>query len=63
MTVVEMWSAAKDQEAHQVTGDVKSFRDGLFAIPPASGVPTDPLFLFNPLTGSLYDERLYKAID
>jgi len=63
MTIVEMWSAAKDQEAHQVTGDVKNFRDGLFAIAPGSGVPADALFLVNPLTGSLYDERLYKAID
>jgi quinol monooxygenase YgiN len=63
MTVVEMWSATKDQEAHQGTSDVKNFRDGLFAISPGSGVPGDALFLFNPLTGSLYDERLYKAID
>jgi len=63
MTIVEMWSAAKDQEAHQVTSDVKNFRDGLFGIPPGSGMPADALFLFNPLTGSLYDERLYKAID
>jgi hypothetical protein len=63
MTIVEMWSAAKNQEAHQATGDVKSFRDGLFGIAPGSGVPPDALFLFNPLTGSLYDERLYKAID
>lgn len=52
-----------DQEAHEVTGDIKNFRDGLFGIPPESGVPADPLFLFNPLTGSLYDERFYKQID
>jgi quinol monooxygenase YgiN len=62
MTLVEMWSDAGAQEAHEVTSDIKNFRDGLFAIPPGSGVPADPLFLFNPLTGSLYDERFYKAI-
>lgn len=61
MTVVEMWSDARAQQAHEVTSDVKNFRDGLFAITPGSGVPADPLFLFNPLTGSLYDERFYKA--
>lgn len=63
MTVVEMWNNANDQKAHEVTRDVKNFRDGLFAISPGSGVPADPLFLFNPLTGSLYDERFYKGID
>lgn len=63
MTVIEMWNNANDQKAHDVTRDVKNFRDGLFAIPPGSGVPADPLFLFNPLTGSLYDERFYKEID
>lgn len=63
MTIVEMWSKASDQEAHEVTGDIKTFRDGLFGIPPGSGVPAEPLFLFNPLTGSLYDERFYKQID
>ena len=63
MTIVEMWDKASDQQAHAVTSDVKHFRDGLFGIPPGSGVPADPLFVFNPLTGSLYDERLYKGID
>lgn len=63
MTIVEMWSKTTHQEAHEATGDVKNFRDGLFAIRPGTGVPADPLFLFNPLTGSLYDERFYKAID
>jgi quinol monooxygenase YgiN len=63
MTVVEMWASDKDQEAHQVTADVKGFRDGLFAVVPGSGVAADPLFLPNPLSGSLYDERLYKLID
>jgi quinol monooxygenase YgiN len=63
MTIVEMWSKASDQQAHEVTGDIKNFRDGLFGISPGSGVPADPLFLFNPLTGSLYDERFYTPID
>ena len=63
MTVVEMWAADKDQEAHQVTADVKNFRDALSGLVPGSGVAGDPLFLLNPLTGSLYDERLYKLID
>jgi quinol monooxygenase YgiN len=62
MTVVEMWSRASDQEAHEASTDIKNFRDGLFGISPGSGVPADPLFLFNPLTGSLYDERLYQQI-
>lgn len=62
MTIVEMWNPSKAQQAHQVTAEVKNFRDALSAINPASGVPADPLFLLNPLTGSLYDERLYKSI-
>lgn len=63
MTIVEMWSTSKDQDAHQVTADVKNFRDALSGIVPGSGVAADPLFVLNPLTGSLYDERLYKSID
>lgn len=63
MTVVEMWDSAASQEAHQVTSDVKNFRDALSAIKPGSGVAADPQFVLNPLTGSLYDERLYKLLD
>ncbi len=63
MTLVEMWSSDKAQQAHQVTADVKNFRDALSAIVPGSGVAPDPLFVLNPMTGSLYDERLYKSID
>ena len=63
MTIVEMWGKSSDQQAHEVTSDTKHFRDGLFAVSPGSGVPADPLFLFNPLTGSLYDERFYRGID
>jgi len=63
MTIVEMWSSARDQEAHQVTADVKNFRDALPGIVPGSGVAADPLFVLNPLTGSLWDERLYKSVD
>jgi hypothetical protein len=46
-----------------VTDDVKMFRDALSGIVPGSGVADDPLFVLNPLTGSLYDERMYKLID
>lgn len=63
MTIVEVWSSEQDQAAHTVTDDVKMFRDALSGIVPGSGVADDPLFILNPLTGSLYDERMYKLID
>ena len=63
MMVVEVWKSAKDQERHTVTKAVKDFRDELAGIAPGSGVPRDPTVLLNPLTGSLYDERLYRSID
>ncbi len=63
MEVVEVWESAADQHQHTVTKAVKDFRDELSAIPPGSGVPSDPTVLLNPLTGSLYDERLYRAVD
>ncbi len=63
MTVVEQWNSEADRAAHQVTSDVKNFRDALSGIVPGSGVNSDPLFVLNPMTGSLYDERLYKLID
>jgi quinol monooxygenase YgiN len=63
MMVVEVWANAKDQQAHTVTKAVKDFRDELSGIPPGSGVPSDPTVLLNPLTGSLYDERLYRSVD
>lgn len=62
MTVVEMWNSSANQEAHTVSADVRNFRDGLAGVKPGSGVPSDPLFLLNPLTGSLYDESLYAVI-
>jgi quinol monooxygenase YgiN len=62
MTVVEMWTNAKAQQAHTVSADVKNFRDALSGLAPGSGVAADPLFVLNPLTGSLYDERLYRLI-
>ena len=62
MTVVEMWSSAGAQSKHTVSPDVKNFRDALSGITPGSGVNADPLFVLNPLTGSLYDERIYKAL-
>jgi quinol monooxygenase YgiN len=63
MEVVEVWKSASDQQQHTVTKAVKDFRDALSGIRPGSGVPSDPTVLLNPLTGSLYDERVYKAID
>jgi quinol monooxygenase YgiN len=61
-TIVEMWTSSKAQQAHTVSTEVKTFRDGLSGIKPGSGVNPDPLFVLNPLTGSLYDERLYRLI-
>lgn len=62
MTIVEAWRGAKDQEAHTVHTETKHFRDGLSGIAPGSGVAADPLFVLNPLSGSLYDEQLYREI-
>jgi quinol monooxygenase YgiN len=45
MTVVEMWSSAAAQSAHQTRSDKKHFR-----------------FEVNLMTGSLWDERLYRLI-
>lgn len=63
MTIVEMWDSPQHQQAHETTVDVKNFRDSLSGIVPGSGVAADPLFVLNPLTGSLYDERLYKTLE
>jgi quinol monooxygenase YgiN len=63
MTVVEMWRSAKDHDAHIVHTDTKHFRDSMSGVAPGSGVAADPLFVINPLSGSLYDEQLYVSID
>ncbi|MCF8477162.1 MAG: antibiotic biosynthesis monooxygenase [Pseudolabrys sp.] len=63
MEVVEVWKSSSAQHKHTISKAVKDFRDELSAIPPGSGIPSDPTVLLNPLTGSLYDERLYKAIN
>ena len=63
MTVVEVWRSAKDQEAHTMHADTRRFRDSLAGVAPGSGVAADPLFVINPLSGSLYDEQLYTPID
>lgn len=63
MTIIERWRSARDQEAHAMHGDTKHFRDGLSGVVPGSGVAADPLFVLNPLSGSLYDEQLYTLID
>lgn len=63
MTLVEMWENSGAQDGHAVNKATKDFRDALAGIAPGSGVASDPLFVLNPLTGSLYDEQLYKLID
>lgn len=63
MTVVEVWRTAKDQEAHTMHADTRNFRDSLAGVAPGSGLAADPLFVINPLSGSLYDEQLYTSID
>ena len=63
MTVVEMWASAAAQAAHQTHSDKKNFRDELAGIEAGSGVSGDPQFVLNMMTGSLWDERLYRLID
>ena len=62
MTVVEMWDSAAAQAAHQISPEKKAFRNELSGIPSKGGVNPDPQFVLNMLTGSLYDERLFKLI-
>ena len=62
MTVVEMWDNADSQAAHQFHPDKKRFRDELAGVEAASGVNADPQFILNMMTGSLWDERLYRSI-
>lgn len=62
MTVVEMWDSADSQAAHQSHPDKKRFRDELAGVEAASGVDPDPQFILNMMTGSLWDERLYRSI-
>jgi quinol monooxygenase YgiN len=62
MTVVEMWDSAGSQAAHQMHSDKKGFRDELSGIEAGSGVNSDPQFVLNMMTGSLWDERLYRMI-
>jgi quinol monooxygenase YgiN len=63
MTVVEMWDSSASQAAHQTHADKKHFRDELAGIEAGSGVSPDPQFVLNMMTGSLWDERLYRIID
>jgi len=63
MTLVEAWRDEAAQHAHTVDAEARAFRDALAGLPPGAGVPEDPLFVINPLTGSLYDEQLYKLVD
>lgn len=63
MTLVEAWRTATGQENHTVNTATRNFRDALAGVAPGSGVNDDPLFVINPLTGSLYDEQLYKLVE
>ena len=45
-TVVELWSSARETEAHSMAASTRRFRDALALI-----------------TGALYDERTYRALD
>ena len=45
-TVVEIWSSARQMEAHSMAASTRRFRDALA-----------------PITGALYDERMYRALD
>jgi quinol monooxygenase YgiN len=45
-TVVEIWSSARQLEAHSMAASTRRFRDALA-----------------PITGALYDERMYRALD
>ena len=63
MELVEVWKSSSAQHKHTVSKAVRDFRDELSGIPPGSGLTRDPTVLLNPLTGSLYDERLYRSID
>ncbi|KIT17582.1 putative quinol monooxygenase [Jannaschia aquimarina] len=62
MSVVEMWTDAAAQAAHQMTPEKKAFRNELSGIPAEGGVNPDPQFVLNMLTGSLWDERLYTLV-
>ena len=63
MTVIEMWESSAAQAAHQTHMDKKHFRDELAGIEAGIGVSLDPQFVLNMMTGSLWDERLYRLID
>src|SRR5262245_11987299 len=45
-TVVEIWSSARQMEAHSMAASTRRFRDALA-----------------PITGALYDERMYRALN
>ena len=45
-TVMEIWSTARQMEAHSMAATTRRFRDALA-----------------PITGALYDERMYRALD
>lgn len=62
MSVVEMWESLDAQKAHQMHPEKKRFRNELAGIAPEGGVSADAQFVPNMLTGSLWDERLYKLV-
>ena len=62
MSVVEMWDSLAAQQAHQMHPEKRQFRNQLAGIAPQGGVNADAQFVPNMLTGSLWDERLYKLV-
>ncbi len=62
MSVVEMWESLDAQQAHQMHPEKKQFRNQLAGIAAEGGVNADAQFVPNMLTGSLWDERLYKLV-
>lgn len=63
MTLVEVWSQAADQQAYAAHADTRQLRAQLSGVAPGADPAADPLHFLNPLSGSLYDERLYKNLD
>lgn len=63
MTLVEVWSHAADQQGHATHADTRQLRAQLSGVAPGADLTTDPLLFLNPLSGSLYDERLYRKLD
>lgn len=62
MTVVEMWSSAESQAAHQLHQDKKDFRYQVGGINTRVDGAENNQYIPDALLGSLWDERLYKKL-